>query len=88
MDRIAAIRESLYAFACGLVGLLPVIGIVPAILALASWLRVRAKYGTEWNPASSYLNWGMRAALLGLLGSLLLFVSLIAALLMGEWSLD
>lgn len=37
MDRITAIRKSLSAFACGLVGLVPVIAFVPVVCALGAW---------------------------------------------------
>jgi len=53
------------AFICGLLGLLPIIGLVPAVCAIGYWMRVRSRYRNEWNPASLYLNW---SAVLGVLG--------------------
>jgi hypothetical protein len=64
--RIAAIRASLRTFICGVVGVVPVIGFLPAIYALACFIRIRARYGDEWNPASNYLVCGVALALLGL----------------------
>jgi hypothetical protein len=72
MDRITAIRQSLTVFVCGIVGFLPFIGLVPAVHALVCWARIRSQYGAEWNPASAYLSWGARLAVLGLLGSALI----------------
>ncbi|MGD0258915.1 MAG: hypothetical protein ABSD29_03730 [Verrucomicrobiota bacterium] len=65
MPRIIVIRQSLTAFVCGLFGFLPVIGIVPGLYALFCWRRIRTRYPKEWNPASAYLDWGVRLALLG-----------------------
>lgn len=72
MDRIAAIQKSLTAFVCGIVGFLPIIGLLPALYALRNWQRVRSHYGKQWNPAADYLNGGAVFALAGLLGSGLL----------------
>jgi len=71
MDRTTAIRQSLRAFVCGIVGFLPFIGLLPAVYALVCWGRIRAQYGAEWNPAAAYLSWGVRLAVLGLLGAAL-----------------
>ncbi len=79
MDRITAIRRSQTAFVCGLIGFLPIIGIVPAVCALGCWARIRSRYGKEWNPASAYLSWGARLAALGLAASVLLVALLILA---------
>lgn len=74
MDRITAIRESLRVFVCGLIGLLPVIGLAPAIYALVLRGRLRARYGKQWNPASAYLNLGVVLAAVGLIYSFLILV--------------
>jgi hypothetical protein len=66
MPRIIVIQLSLRAFVCGLVGVLPVIGVVPALCALSCWVRIRRRYPDEWNPASNYLRWGSILAVLGL----------------------
>jgi hypothetical protein len=66
MPRIIVIQLSLRAFVCGLIGVLPVIGLVPALYALSCWARIRLRYRDEWNPASNYLRWGSVLAVLGL----------------------
>ena len=75
MDRITVIHNSLVVFVCGLIGLLPVLGSLPALYALVLWGKVRVRYRDEWNPASAYLDGGVAMALLGLLGSLLLIAA-------------
>lgn len=75
MDRIKATKLSLTVFACGIIGLLPVIGIIPAVYALFCCGRVSARYQNGWNPASDYLAAGACFALLGLLGTVLVTVA-------------
>jgi hypothetical protein len=73
MPRIIVIRKSLTAFVCGLIGVLPIIGVVPGVCALLCWARIRVRYPDEWNPASAYLSWGTRGsnvAVLPLIGHL------------------
>jgi hypothetical protein len=77
MPRIVVIRKSLTAFVCGLIGFLPIIGIVPGLFALSCWGSIRLRYPDEWNPASAYLDWGARLAVLGLLSSALLIAAVI-----------
>ena len=64
-SRVLIIRLSLRAFVCGLVGVVPVIGLVPAIYALFCWARIRSRYRAEWNPASNYLSWGTLLSVAG-----------------------
>ena len=71
MTRASAIAMSLRGFGCGLVGVLPFIGLLPSIHALRCWFRVRSDYREDWNPASAYLYWGAVLAALGLLGTVL-----------------
>jgi len=68
MDRVNAIRYSQSAFVCGLLSLLPLIGFIPALIALVHWQRVRRQYH-DWNPASAYLKWAAALAVFGLLNS-------------------
>jgi hypothetical protein len=69
MDPTAIIHRSLTVFVCGMIGLLPVIGFVPALMAIIEWSRAR-KY-PDWNPAAAYLKWGGRMALIGIAHSAL-----------------
>ena len=66
MPRIIVIQLSLKAFICGVIGVLPIIGLVPALYALSCWARIRLRYRDEWNPASNYLRCGSILAVLGL----------------------
>ena len=74
MDSIAAIRQSLRAFVWSLFGLLPVLGLVPAIYALICWARVRRRC-REWNAAAIYLNWAAVLGVAGILGSALVVLA-------------
>jgi hypothetical protein len=76
MDRITAIQKSLAAFVYGIIGMLPVIGLVPAFCALRLGSRVRSQYRGEWNPAVIYLRAGVAFAGFGIFSTLLLLVVL------------
>jgi hypothetical protein len=69
MDQITAIQKSLTAFICGILGFLPVIGLVPATYAIATWMKVRGEYH-DWNPAAPYLNGGAALGFISLLFSM------------------
>ncbi len=77
MSRIIVIRKSLTAFVCGLFGFLPFLGVVPGLYAVICWVRVRALYPNEWNPAASYLSWGARLSVIGLLDTALIVAVII-----------
>lgn len=79
MPRIFVIRKSLAAFVCGCIGFLPIIGVVPGLYALLCWARIGIDYPDEWNPASAYLSWGVRLAVLGFLSTALIVVAVIVA---------
>jgi hypothetical protein len=64
MSRITLIRISQRVFVCGVLGFVPVLGIVPAIVALVGWFHARRS--KEWNPAAGYLSWGSRLAVVSL----------------------
>lgn len=72
MDRISAIHKSLTVFVCGIFGVVPILGIVPGVYAIACWRKVRSRYRTEWNPASAYVNWGAALGAIGILNSVLI----------------
>lgn len=83
MSKIEMIERSLSCFRLGLVGLLPVIGIPWAMMALAQYGRVKRGRGAAWNPAQRYLFWGALCARMGLWPLLILGVLLVIAALMG-----
>lgn len=64
--RVIVIQLSLRAFVCGLIGVLPLLGLAPGLYAVFCWARIRRRYSGEWNPASGYLSWGTALAVLGL----------------------
>jgi len=65
MDRISVINKSVAAFVCGLLSLLPLIGLPFGIAAVAQFIRVRSRRNVEWNPAERYLDLGATFALIG-----------------------
>lgn len=73
------IDKSMQTFVCGLIGILPIVGLIPGIYAIICWGHVRRNYRDEWNPASLYLSWGARLAAIGLLFSLLTVCALMLA---------
>jgi hypothetical protein len=60
--KIRMLKNSLRCFVCGLLGLLPVIGLPFAIAALWISGRVRAREKLFWNAAQSYRIWGVVCA--------------------------
>jgi len=66
MPSIIVIQLSLRAFVCGLIGVLPIIGLAPGLYAVFCSIRINRRYSGEWNPASGYLSWGTALAVLGL----------------------
>jgi hypothetical protein len=67
MDRITAIKESLATWVCGLLSFFPVVGVIPAIYAIANWRHMRRYCHLEWNPADYYLKWGVILAIWNLI---------------------
>lgn len=71
-DRVQIIERSLRCFFCGLVGILPGIGLPFAVVALGDWLYLLRHKSSEWNPAERYVHYGAQSATAGLLLTLLL----------------
>jgi len=86
MDRITAIEKSCTVFICGLIGLLPLIGLIPATYALVSGRQIRVRYRESWNPASRYLNAGIWMAALGFLSSAITLFLMVAAVALSDFS--
>src|SRR5271157_1933862 len=80
MDRPTAIRQSLTAFGCGLAAMIPILGMIPAVLALFCWGRISLRYKDDWNPAAAYLSVGAFFGSLGFLLSLLLIAAALISL--------
>ncbi len=68
------------AFVCGVFGVIPVIGLLPAISAITGWIQVRKQFHPEWNPAGTYLAWGAILALIGILASVLPVLGIAASI--------
>jgi hypothetical protein len=77
MDKIDLIRSSLRCFACGIIGLLPFIGIPFAVAAIWDFRRVFFGKSTLWNAAQPYLSIGAACATFGLLLDLLIVTAII-----------
>jgi hypothetical protein len=71
-DKIDVIQRSMRCFVCGLIAILPVIGLPFAVVAIGDFLRVRWDKGSIWNPAERYLRVGFVSAIAGLLLATLL----------------
>ena len=63
--KIKMLNSSLQCFVCGMLGLLPVIGLPFAIAALVLSGKVRAQQRKNWNAAKSYQVWGVICAAVG-----------------------
>ena len=59
------LENSLQCYVCGLLGLLPVIGLPFALAALVISAKVRAGQKKNWNAARSYQVWGVVCAAAG-----------------------
>ena len=69
-DRILLIERSLRCFVFGLLSLVPLVGLGPAVLAIRMHFKTRAGNAGEWNPAQRYVRAGYGLAWLGTLLSL------------------
>jgi hypothetical protein len=78
MDRIAVIRKSLAVFALGCVSLLPLVGLIPAIVALVFGGQIRGGYKDSWNPARRYLIAGRTMACIGFCSSAILLLLIVS----------
>jgi len=81
--RVQTIERSLCCFVCGLFGLLPVIGLPFAVRAIADYYRVKRWQTPAWNPARSYLVWGVVCADAGLLLTLGLVLGIVCTVAQG-----
>jgi hypothetical protein len=64
--KIRMLENSLRCFVCGLLGLLPIIGLPFAFVALVVYSgRVRVGQKRYWNAAKPYWIWGVVSAMAG-----------------------
>jgi hypothetical protein len=81
MDKVRVIKRSLRCYNAAWFALVPVLGILPAVVAIAQYHKVRIEVGEAWNPAASYLRWGCVIAWCGLaLSAVALGLAVIVAL--------
>lgn len=71
-EKVQTIQRSLRCFFCGIIGILPGVGIPFAVVALGNWLFLLRRSKDNWNPAARYLHYGALAATLGILLTFLL----------------
>jgi hypothetical protein len=81
MDKVRVIKRSLLCYNVSWVSLLPLLGIIPALVTLILYRRLTNEVGEEWNPARKYALWGSVLAQLGLLLSLSFWALLFASVL-------
>ena len=67
MDQVRVIERSLRCFTAGWLGLIPLLGLVPATVAVISYYQVRAETGGNWNPAHAHVKCGYVLGCIGLL---------------------
>lgn len=72
-ERIQVIEKSLRIFVCGMFSLIPVFGIFPGVYAVISGARLYTRHRKDWNPAASYLLWGMNLGLATLAATFFIF---------------
>lgn len=66
MNRIEIINRSLRCFVFGLLGLVPVLGIPASAVSFVQYWQVARRLDGNWNPAETYLAWGLALAIAGL----------------------
>ena len=71
MNKARVIERSLNVFTLGWFSLIPLLGVVPALLAIYWYRKSSDEAGMEWNPAGRYALCGCVLALAGLALSLL-----------------
>lgn len=71
MDKVRVIERSLRCFIAGCLSLLPVLGLIPAVVAIVLFHQVRNEAGHAWNPARGHLIGGVVLAWSGLTITLL-----------------
>jgi hypothetical protein len=88
LDRTGVIRASVSVLVHGILGLLPLIGIIPAVSAVIHGIRIRRAYAGA-NPVDHYRRWGMAlGSLCILINACAIFIvvgNLIAAANRGYW---
>jgi hypothetical protein len=69
MDKVRIIKLSVRCCVLGCLGLIPVLGVGPAVIAVRLFRQVQELASGQWNPASRYALGGLIAASIGLAGT-------------------
>jgi hypothetical protein len=72
MDKVRVIERSLRCYRLSWLSLIPLLGIVPALISFALFRKAGNEAGEQWNPARPFALIGLLIALIGLLISLIL----------------
>ena len=67
MNRVAAIESALRCFVCGLLALIPGLGLPFAVAAVVFYAKSSARSVDEWNPARRFAFLGLACAVAGVL---------------------
>lgn len=73
MDKVLVINQSLRCYRWSWFSLIPMLGIVPAMIAISHFRKAGAETGDGWNPARRYAVWGLLIAIIGLFLSAAIF---------------
>jgi hypothetical protein len=84
LAKIQMIERSMSCFTLGLFGLLPVIGIPMAAIALAKSRLVKLNQGDNWNPGERFRFWGAFFARVGI-GLTLILGAFVGILIYRPW---
>jgi len=72
MDRVRVIELTLWGYHAAWWSLIPILGLVPAVVAFSLFWRIRDGADDGWNPAGTHLRWGLALATIGFASSALL----------------
>jgi len=82
--KIVMLKSSLRAFTLGVMGLVPVIGMPMALMALVCFRRACLAQRGNWNPARPFLVFGLIYGTLGIIISMLLLGFVLYLAMTGE----
>ncbi len=77
--RIRLITRSVRCFTCGILGLIPLLGLPLGLVAVAMFVRLRRENRNGWNPAQSHARWGLAFALTSILANGIMILMLALA---------
>ena len=66
MNKVRVIERSIRCQAFGWVGVVPVLGVIPAVIAIVLYHRTARESGDDWNPAGPQARLGLVLSWIGL----------------------